>query len=160
MHLVGCALIILGAALCVGAYRRYTERAIAEGEDFLKLLDRLYDGIFCYLKTPSEIICSSELPSLNTLGFVGLVKDGVDPSAAFEQLKEKLCLGEEQKELLSSFFKRIGGGYLENEIRSIDYTKKRFAELMLGSKESLAKRVKTVGAVSFAAALSLCIILI
>ena len=160
MRYLGALLLLAVAAYTVKSYRKYSLRGIEEAEGFLCLLDRLYDGVFCYLRTPAESIGDLSILALDELGFLPLEESETSLKNAFAKVKGKSAMTEEQKTLLSDFFDKVGQGYYENEIRSIAYTRERLQEMTAKEKGERAKRQKTVSALCFAAALSLCVLLI
>ena len=159
MKIFGMALILFSSLIFCREKSRAAERRVMVLEEIFRLADAMKIEIGCYLRPIGEIVSSFSSPILSECGFVS---DFVSLGAyeAYLRLQSQLCFNEEEKNLLGTFFSRLGRGYAEDEIKLIEVFSSQLSAMLKKERENLPRQKKLSATLSCAAALAVIILLV
>ena len=120
MKYIGILLILSASILFGGACSEKIGAPVRELEEFLRFLRFMRERVVCYLEPPSSIARDFSSELLDSLGFLGEIRDGASLSSAFITSKDRLSLPDDDAKALADFFERCGKGYLESEVKLLD----------------------------------------
>ena len=140
---IGALIVFLAALLSVRLYRSYLDGRLTEGRAFLRLIERVRDGVNCYLTPiPNILEAASELHSA-ILSLWKRVADGATPSEAYEVVEGELSLDSVSREILRRFFDGLGSGYREGVVAFAEECRGELSERldMLEAEDEKNKKI-------------------
>ena len=156
----GLALIAVAAILTARRYDAYTRRRLAVTESFLRLLRHVRGRIFTFLEPLPRAVRSFSDEMLESVGFLGAVREGACLSDAFSAVAERCSLGAVARELIGSTFASLGRGTREETVAFTDSRISELTELLEQEREELARSVKLTRTLMYAAALGIIILFV
>lgn len=130
----------VGLLLCCGVlgglfFAAFERRRVTQAEGFLRLLRAIRVQIDCFSLPVPHILSTCDSALLHDLG-TAVVPQSLPQLLASTRLylSPEICL------LLSEFAGRLGTGYREEELRSLDYYIARLSPYCEGLRRELAKR--------------------
>ena len=156
----GAIAVILGVYMIWREYALYLDRELLYCRAFLDALVDYREKMKCYMDAPSnwaEGYCDENLTSC---GFLDMLKSGVDLSEAYGKTRENMCLTDEVDKILVSCFSRLGEGYLDTELETLEVAIGKLTRVEGLMAENLSKRRKATGAVLGACAMGVVILVI
>lgn len=156
----GAIAVILGVYMIWREYASYLDRELLSCRAFLGALIDYREKMKCYMDVPSRWAEGYFDEALDTSGFLGMLKSGVDLSEAYSEAREKLCVSDEVDKILTSCFTRLGEGYLDTELETLETAIGKLMRHEGLMADNLSKRRKATGAVLGACALGVVILVI
>ena len=160
LRLVGAAIIFFCAMTTVREYGAFCRRRIAQASAFLSFIRHLEERVCVYLMPISVAASDFEDDELSSIGFAGALHSGGTLYSAFTIAREKLLFSEEQKELLSSFFRDFGGAYAADERARIEKLIDSFSRLCAEDEKRVRASDQATRALILAVALGLIILIL
>ena len=156
----GAIAVILGVYMIWREYATYLDRELLSCRVFLRALTDYREKMKCYMEVPSSWAMGYSDVTLSACGFLDVLKAGADLPEAYGKAKEKLCITDEVDRILTSCFFRLGEGYLETELETLEIAITKLSHEEGTMAENLSKRRKATGAVLGACALGVVILVI
>ena len=153
-------LLPLAALLLSVGYSRFAERRLSEYRALLSLLSYLKGRMSTRLETVPEMLSGFSEPALMRSGLFDGVARGEGIYRSFLHARGRLSLSEEVKRIIEPFFRGLGTGYLESELRAIDCTREELSAQIALEEAELTKTVGLYRALLFLFAAGLVILLI
>ena len=156
----GAALLTIGALALGKGYSDYVKRRLEETEGFIALTDFVKGKLEKY-RTPADGLFSDFYEErLDPLGLPEALRRGERAASVYADVEEKLAVGKETKECLSSFFSSLGSDYLKGELKRCDGALDKLREILEFESEELMKNLKITKLLLVAASLGILILLI
>ena len=149
MTAIGGAIIGCAALLLLRCYSAYINARRDECLGFLSLLKELERGMSLYLDTPSLVVTRHRCDALERLGFSERLREGATLAEAFLSIEGRLTMPEEAKRILAEYFARVGGGYLEGELRALSRAIAELEPIAIKEEDDAGKRIKVAGVLIF-----------
>ena len=128
-------------------------------EEFYRFVSHIRLQISCFLRPANQLAEGFQSELLSKIGFLpSIAEDGV--YNAFQGVREKISLSEDEKRVLDGLFSTLGTGYMENEIKQIDAYGAELYRLLENERDDLPKRTRLVNTLLGAASLGIIILLI
>lgn len=147
----GMIIIASGFAASILGMRR-ERRRLKVLEAWIDLLSHVRNQIDCYLTPLDEI-----LAKIDVSDFGNLSKAPVTLSSLLASTQNDL--GEEEKKLLASFVREIGGSHREDQVKQCEYHIDRLREQRQKRAEELMPRIRVTTAICLCASLGAAILL-
>ena len=159
LKLIGvCAMAAGTLMVCRELTEKRKERLLL-CEEFYRFVSHIRLQISCFLRPTSELADGFSSEILSKIGFLPLIAEkGI--FGAFESVKDKISLSEEEKRALGGLFSSLGSGYMENEISKIDAYGRELYRFLEEEREELPRRSRLVNTLLTAASLGIIILLI
>ena len=148
-------------ACCAFGARQYSEhlkKSLGQTRGFLRLLGFMRGRVSTYLDPVSRWCEDFSDEWLEKCGFVSSLRSGRTLRDAYREVEDKLSLPSDARELLDNFFSRTGLGYLDAEIKNIDYTAERLERLCENMQTGLKSRTRVVKTSLYALALGIAVL--
>ena len=158
LRIAGGALLLGGAALASGAYKRYAEGQLAMLEDFYELLSHIKERISVYLSPQSALLSDFRCETLEECGFIPVYRECGSLHTAFKSARISLC--SDAKRLLSSFFESFGKGYKNEEIARAESAGAECKRILERERENVPRDVRLAGVLISSLALAVFILII
>lgn len=159
MTYLGIALLLLGCIMAIRAYRGYLIGEVRLIEGFVAFLRRMKTHTSSYLEPISGWVDGFECPPLEEIGFLSALRDGKMPKEAYRGLKKRPSSAEVDR-LLSDFFERTGRGYLKEEEAIEKNCLTELSRLCDIERGEVERRGRAFGAVVFALAACVALLII
>ena len=156
----GAIAVILGVYMIWREYAAYLDRELLSCRSFLRALTDYREKMKCYMDVPSSWAEEYSDEQLAECGFLDMVKSGTDISEAYRKSCANLCITDEVDKALTACFGRLGEGYLDTELETLEIAIGKLSREERHLTESLSKRRKATGAVLGACALGVVILVI
>ena len=156
----GAIAVILGVYMIWREYSAYLDRELLSCRAFLHALTDYREKMKCYMYVPSSWAEGYSDENLSACGFLDMLKSGVDLPEAYRKARESLCVTDEVDKILTSCFGRLGEGYLDTELETLEIAIGKLSRAEGLMAENLSKRRKATGAVLGACALGAVILVI
>ena len=140
MRYIGLALIILAVAVVTYSYRARLFARVSTLEAYLALAMHIRSRVSGYLEPPSVWAESFSSENGDAMALALRVRGGEMPGEAYLSLMDGLLLSEEAKEMLGTFFSRLGSGGLESEREGMDSGVNRLSVLLEKERDDCAQR--------------------
>ncbi|MBQ8372342.1 MAG: hypothetical protein IJX38_05360 [Clostridia bacterium] len=160
LKLVAIVMIMGVAIVCRGAYVKFISRSLEEYRGFILYLEHIEGRIGCYLEHGDSLYEGFSNEALSRCGFLGALRDGKSHKEAFGIAEHELAMDADGKRVLGDFFRSLGTGYLERELRALELTLERLRQAEKKQDEELIKRVKVASAVCICTALGIVLLII
>ncbi len=159
MTYIGAALLLLGAILAIRHYRRYLEREISVIEGFVLFLREMHLYTSSYLEPVSGWISGFECEALEEIGFLALLREGKMPKEAYHGLDFRIA-NPNINRALYDFFTRCGTGNLRDEEIMQKNCLDEITRLLESERGEVERRSRVFGALAFAVASGIAVLLI
>ena len=156
----GAIAVIIGTYMLWREYASYLDRELLICRSFLRALTDYREKMKCYMDVPSSWAQGYYDESLAECGFLDALKSGSDFKDAYGETREKLSAGNAVDEALISCFTRLGEGYLDTELETLDVAIAKLTREESRLSDNLSKKRKATGAVLGACALGVVILVI
>lgn len=157
---IGAAVIIFAAFTVWREYAAFLERGVCWCRAFLAALCDLREKMKCYLDSPRSWAEGYEDGLLYECGFLERLRDGENLHEAYRASRRGACLSDTADEILDSCFRRLGEGYLDTELESVELAIEKLSGEEARGSEELVRRRKVAGAVLGACASGIVILVI
>lgn len=164
---MGTLFSFFGAALLLGAAHllarflvREKKRSLDELAGLILFLERLREGIGCYLAPSEELFSDFTVPALEANGFLPFLRERCDLADTFRRTRGAFALPERAKEILSDFSEGFGGGYREEELARAERARVALSALYEGERVAFAREARLRRVLCFSGALSLVLLLL
>ena len=160
MSYLGAIAVIIGVYMIWREYSLFTGREVLVCRSFSRAVMDYREKMICYMVSPGDWAENYSDECLSEMGFLESLREGANFKEAYGAVCDKLCITDELNSVLSGCFDRLGEGYLETELKTLDVAieKLRCEEIRLS--ESVSKRRKATGAVLGAFAVGTVILII
>ena len=160
MGYIGALAVIVGVYIIWREYSAFLDRELRLCRAFVRAVSDYKEKVRCYMDSPKDWAEGYTDDTLSELGFLLNLRDGADFKEAYGAMRGNLHITDELNEILTSCFDRLGDGYLDTELETLDT-----AVVKLRSEEdrislNLSKRWKAAGAMLGAFALGTVILVI
>ena len=149
MTAVGGALLGCASLLLLKCYSSYVAARRDECLGFLSLLRELERGMSLYLDAPRLAVTRHKSDALERLGFLERLRDGATLAEAFMSVEGSLAMPPEAKRILTEYFSRLGGGYLDGELRALSRAISELEPIAKKESDDAVKRIKVAGVLIF-----------
>lgn len=156
----GAIAIIIGAYMIWREYASYLDGELLSCRAFLRALTDYREKMKCYMDVPSSWAEGYFDEYLTKCGFLDMVKSGVDFAEAYRLSRENISVTDSVDEILVSCFARLGEGYLDTELETVEIAIGKLMREDERLSENLLKRRKATGALLGACALGIVILII
>ena len=146
MSYIGAFVVIFATFLIWREYVSYLERGHSYCRAFLHALGDYRERVRCYLDSPLAWALGYEDDKLMECGFLKAVREGGEMSWAYSSSRQSLCLDYRVDGILSECFERLGNGYLDTELATLDLAISRLTEAESESLTELSRKRKVAGA--------------
>ena len=160
MKYIGFVMILSSVLFFSDGYSKYMKKRVLEGEGFLAFLSYASRQMSCYLRPQRSLADGFECEALSEVGFLDAVRESESIFAAYKKTKSRLSIGKEERELLEEFFASFGEGYLEDEIKRLDFYSEGLRKAVEKAKTDAPKNTRLVSVLSVTAALGFLIFVI
>ena len=128
-------------------------------EEFYRFVSHIKLQISCFRRPINELADGFRSDILTDIGFLSAIKEsGI--LGAFESVRDKISLSEEEKRVLAALFSSLGTGYMENEIQQLDAHGGELYRLLEKERAELTRQSRLVNTLLTAASLGVIILLI
>ncbi len=159
LKLIGVCAMAAGTLLVSRELAEKRKERLLLCEEFYRFVSHIRLQISCFLRPANELAEGFQSELLSKIGFLAsIAEQGV--YNAFEDVREKLLLSEDEKRVLGGLFSSLGTGYMENEIKQIDAYGAELYRLLEKERADLPKRSRLVNTLLGAASLGIIILLI
>ena len=153
-------IILLSSFLLGRSYSKYLDKGLGELEGFLELLVYMRGKVVCYLEPAFVWQGGFSNEWLERCGFIPALRENGSLRGAYKAVHGRLSVPNEAEKVLSDFFSRTGKGYLDSEIKNLDYTVERLDKLCERMRTGLPGRRRVMNASLTALGLGLAILVI
>lgn len=160
MKYIGAALLLFGALAVSKLYASYVNARLREHIEYLAFLKHVRSKISCYLLPISDAAEDFHSDVLVRNGFLKSLREGVSVKEAYERTRECSFLSAEFDRLLLELFSNFGEGYIDAEMKNMDYTIERLSKECERQRAECQSKIKLTGTLVFAAALSFIILML
>lgn len=160
IRLLGGGLLLILSLFVSRGYSAYKDRRIAEAEGFIGLIAHIEGKISGFLSHGASLWQGFSDASLEQIGFLQKLKEGVTLSEAFSLTKAGLSLDCGTRERLREYFNTFGRGYREDELRRASCCREALEADLKKAKEELEKNVKAVRVLLLGGSLGIIILLL
>ena len=160
MLYLGTIAVILGVYMVWREYAAYLDRELLSCRAFLRALTDYREKMKCYMETPTAWATGYTDGDLDTCEFLDMLRAGADFPEAYSKARGKLCITEEVDMALTSCFDRLGEGYLETELETLEIAIGKLLREEGVMAENLSKKRKATGAMLGAFALGVVVLVI
>lgn len=141
------ALAVIAAAFMIWReYVGYLDGELYWLREMLSALKDLKEKMQCYLTAPSDWARGYESEGLRECGFLGRLSDKEDMLLAYRAAKERICISDKADGILTSCFDRLGEGYLDTELESLELAISKLGEEESRASAETVRRRKVAGA--------------
>lgn len=160
MSYLGAISVIIGVYMIWREYSRFVDREYEICRAFLLAITDYREKVRCYMESPREWALGYEDECLLQNGFLPALRDGADFTVAYGEARRDICTTKSVDGILTACFTRLGEGYLEAELDTLDIAIGKLSCEEAGCAERLTKRRKATGALLGAFALGTVILII
>lgn len=160
LRLVGAAVIFLCAMATVREYSAFCHRRIAQSAAFLRFVRHIGDRVCVYLVPIGTAAREFDDGELSGVGFLDAVRSGGSLRSAFELSLGKLLISEQERELLSSFFKEFGSAYIDDERVRVEKMNAALLRIHTDEEKKTKESEKVVRTLVLALALGIIILIL
>ena len=153
------ALSLLCALVFCRGYKNYLQEKLLLSEAFCKLLSHFHSRIECFLTPPELLLEGFENRELEAAGYIEAAGRAGVCDGYFE-IKDSLCIPEEEKKILSEFFEKFGSEYRSGTLRLTEHTHTELLSRVEKKRKRINDEIKVVQTVAAALALGTVILLI
>ena len=154
LKLLGSLLILFAGGTGALSIVRMERQRLSVLDAWIELLQFIRSGIDCYLAPLGDLFSAIDLDLFRTCMGRSKTKSFADLLAA-----SRLFLSFDAHRQLSAFFREIGGGNREEQIKRCDYAIGALREIRAKQAEELAPKQKAHGALCICASLAVAILL-
>lgn len=147
MLYIGAIGLIFSAYMMWREYASYLDKELLSCRAFLGALLDYREKMKCYMEVPGGWAEGYADDLLASCGFLDMLKSGAELPEAYSKAREKLCVADEIDKILTSCFARLGEGYLDTELETLELTIDKLTRQEGVMAENLSKRRKATGAV-------------
>ena len=158
LKITGCVVLILVSLYLSGGYKRFIKKRIAEYEGLVALLSHLEEKISHFLSFGEELWRDFRNEEMEKCGLLPLLRGGEPIHSAFEKCKDRLSIAKSASQKVYAELRRLGKGYLENEIQRVSEIKQALEGQLSEEISESEKNAKIADALIFGAAAALIII--
>ena len=159
MKYIGAVLLLLAALALCKLHTSYINERVKEHREYLSFLKHVRNRISCYLIPIKEAALGFSSERLMKNGFLSSLERGVSAKEAYEGRGRESLLSLEADRCLTELFSDFGSGYLDTEIKKLDFTTERLSAICEEQEKESKKKSKLVGTLVFAAAFSFIILI-
>lgn len=160
MVYIGAFAVMLAAFLIWREYSEYLECELYWCREFLGAIKDLREKMKCYLDSPSEWASGYDSEGLFKCGFLDELVSSADVLGAYKSTRKEVCLSEQADEILENCFERLGEGYIDIELETIENAIARLDEEEKNESFELTRRRRVAGAFIGACAAGIVILVI
>ena len=160
MSYIGALAVILATFLIWREYVSYLDGEHACYCAFYRALGDYREHVRCYLEPPVEWALGYEDDLLLECGFLGALREGGEMSVAYLSSRNNLLLDSRVDKILTECFERLGGGYLDTELATLDLAISQLSRMESESACELSRKRKVAGAFLGACASGIVIMII
>ncbi len=160
MQYIGQISVMLAFLLLSREYTKYMKKRVRECEELLSFIAHLRTELGCYLSPVREAALSFDSPILNAVGFSDAVKNTENLYLAYQKIKKRLSISEEESKPLEALFSSLGKGYLEDEIKLICVCEEKVQKNVEEITRQAPKNIKLISTLSVTAAIGFFILII
>ena len=142
MKYVGMAVILCGVMLFCREYVFYRRKRLCECEGFASLLLYMRTKLSCYLFTMREVGENFECEALLRVGLLSALKECGSAEEAYTNIRDRLSISREADGILMDLFKKLGTGYLDDEISLIDMAHTELLKITEAERRDTPKDLK------------------
>lgn len=160
MPYIGAVALMIAAFMIWREYCLFLDGQLGLCRAYIRALSDLRDKMRSYLTPICDWAREYDDTLLLDCGFLGAVRDGQGVREAYlsSSMRDRLPCGADER--LTSLFSRLGGGYLEGEVESLDGAISGLRAIELEASGERMKRKRAVGALIGAAVLGTVIMII
>lgn len=160
MPYIGAVALIIAAFMIWREYCLFLDAQLGLCRAYIRALSDLKEKMKSYLTPIRDWAREYDDGLLSECGFLGAIREGGGVREAYlsSTMRDRLPEGADEK--LISLFSRLGGGYLEGEVESLDGTISGLAAIELEASGERIKRKRAVGALIGAVVLGIVIMII
>ena len=136
------AVILCGVMLFCREYALCRRKRLCECEGFTSLLLYMRTKLSCYLFTLREVGENFECEALCRVGLLSALKECGSAEEAYTSVRNRLNISREADGVLMDLFKKIGTGYLDDEISLIDRAYTELLKITEGERRDTPKDLK------------------
>ena len=160
MSYIGALAVIFATFMIWREYVSFLDKEHSFCRAFLHALRDYRECVRCYLDSPGAWALGYEDDLLLECGFLSSLREGGEISRAYLSSWQSLCLDPRVDAILGECFERLGGGYLDTELATLDLTISRLCEMESESASENLRKRKVAGAFLGACASGIVIMII
>ena len=146
MRYIGLCVIVFAVLLVWRGYCAYLAECSTYSLAFLRALRDYREKMKCYLVSPCEWANGFSDGALSDIGFLDRVKNGETLFVAYQAIRQGIFLPKRIDEALLSCFERLGEGYLDTELETLEGAIAEIEREEKALSEDVPRRQKAVGA--------------
>ena len=147
MVYLGAVSIISAAYMLWREYSKFLDGEITWCRCFLAALTDYREKVKCYIETPDGWAREYTDEQLSSCGFLGYLADGQGFTAAYRKSEKPPYVTEATDSALSVCFARLGEGYIDSELETLNAVIDKLGTEDKRLSEALVKRRRALGAV-------------
>lgn len=144
MVYIGALAVIFAAFMIWREYVAHLNCELNWCREFLYAIKDLREKMKCYLDSPTEWARCYESEALSRCGFLDKLQECGDVLAAYRS--SEVCLSDTADEILTNLFERLGEGYIDTELESIELAIARLGEEQTSASLEIGRKSKVAGA--------------
>ena len=160
MVYIGAFAVMLAAFLIWREYTSYLQLELYWCREFLDAIKDLREKMKCYLDSPLEWAKSYRGDALAKCGFLDGLKAGGNMLEVYKNTRKETCLSEKSNEILENCFGRLGEGYIDTELETIELAIAKLSEEEKNASFELTRKRRVAGAFLGACASGIVILVI
>lgn len=146
MVYIGAFVVVAAAFMIWREYVGYLDGELYWQREMLRALMDLREKMKCYLTTPADWARDYDSKGLSDCGFLGRLCDNEDILSAYRAIKSGICISDKADEILVFCFSRLGDGYLDTELESLELAIAKLSEEESVASSEAVRRRKVAGA--------------
>ena len=146
MVYLGAFAVIIAAFMVWREYVGYLEGELYWCREMLSALRDLREKMKCYLTSPSDWAIGYYSEGLLECGFLKRLSSKEDILCAYRSSRSDMCISDKADEILTACFSRLGEGYLDTELESLELAIGKLGEEEARATSESLRRRKVAGA--------------
>lgn len=147
MSYIGAAAIIFATYMMWREYSAFLLRGVDACRSYLAAMRDYRERVRCYMQAPGSWATEYSDDNLSDCGFLPHLSESGDFRRAYELSADKGYLTDEADGILKDCFERLGEGYLDTELGTLDLAIDKLSREEERLSESFVKRRRAAGAV-------------